>query len=59
MTRQSIKRRLAADLDAELRDNRYAWQMQPDGRWERVAEAGAGAVSAQELRLGALAQRLS
>ena len=59
VTRQSARRRLAADLEAELRDNRYAWTMQPDGSWERVAAAGTAPESVQEQRLAALAQRVS
>jgi polyphosphate kinase len=59
VTRQAVKRRLAADLAAELRDNRYAWTMQPDGSWRRMAAAGEPPVSVQDLRLAALAQRIS
>ncbi|HUG99786.1 MAG TPA: polyphosphate kinase 1 [Gammaproteobacteria bacterium] len=57
--RAALKRRLAADLDLELRDNRQAWQMQADGRWQRVAAGDTAPVSAQETRLAALAQSVS
>ena len=59
VTRAALKRRLAADLELELRDNRQAWQMAPDGRWSRVIPGGAEPVSAQEVRLAELAQSVS
>jgi len=57
VTRAALRRRLAQDLELELRDDRYAWEMQPDGSWRRVA-ATAG-ISAQDMRLASLAQVLS
>jgi len=59
VTRAALKRRLAADLDLELRDNRQAWQMGPDGRWLRVRAGDAPPVSAQDARLAAMAQSVS
>jgi polyphosphate kinase len=56
VSRAALKCRLAADLELELRDNRQAWQMQPDGRWLRVVAGDAVPVSAQDARLAALAQ---
>jgi polyphosphate kinase len=59
VTRAALKRRLAADLELELRDNQQAWQMQADGRWLRVAANEAAPTSAQDARLAAMAQSLS
>ena len=59
VTRAALKRRLTADLELELRDNRQAWQMAPDGRWWRVNAGDAEPVSAQETRLAELAQSVS
>jgi polyphosphate kinase len=59
VTRAALKRRLTADLELELRDNRQAWQMAPDGRWWRVDAGDAEPVSAQETRLAELAQSVS
>lgn len=59
VTRAALKRRLAADLDLELRDNRQAWQMAPDGGWVRMRAGDAEPVSAQETRLAELAQSVS
>jgi len=59
VTRAALKRRLAADLELELRDNRQAWQMAPDGRWWRVNAGDDEPVSAQETRLAELAQSVS
>jgi polyphosphate kinase len=55
VTRAALRRRLAADLELELRDNCQAWQMQPDGSWLRVGGTEARPVSAQQARLAALA----
>jgi polyphosphate kinase len=57
VTRAALRRRLAQDLELELQDDRYAWEMQPDGSWRRAA-ATAG-ISAQDTRLANLAQVLS
>ncbi|NHA14227.1 polyphosphate kinase 1 [Thioalkalivibrio sp. XN279] len=57
VTRAALRRRLAQDLELELADDRYAWEMQPDSSWRRAA-AAAG-ISAQEARLASLAQVLS
>jgi polyphosphate kinase len=57
VTRAALRRRLAQDLELELADDRYAWEMLPDGSWRRAA-ATTG-VSAQETRLAKLAQVLS
>jgi polyphosphate kinase len=59
VTRAAPRRRLAADLDLELRDNQQAWEMQADGSWQRVAAGDAPPVSAQEMRLAAMAQPVS
>jgi polyphosphate kinase len=59
VTRAALKRRLADDLALELRDNRQAWQMQPDGAWMRVHAGAEPPVSAQEARLAMLAQAFS
>jgi polyphosphate kinase len=59
VTRAALRRRLAADLELELRDERQAWQMQPDGRWLRPPAAGTAQLSAQDTRLAALAQSVS
>jgi polyphosphate kinase len=55
VTRAALRRRLAADLELELRDNRQAWQMQADGSWLRVRATGEDAVSIQQARLAGLA----
>jgi polyphosphate kinase len=59
VTRKPLQRRLLADLELELRDNRQAWALQPDGRWLRVPGDDAAPVSAQDERLLALAQGVS
>jgi polyphosphate kinase len=59
VTRAALRRRLAADLELELRDNQQAWEMQPDGRWARVRPGDAPPVSAQHQRLTTLAQSIS
>jgi len=59
ITGAALKRRLAADLELELRDNRQAWEMQPDGCWSRVQAGDSAPVSAQEQRLATLAQSIS
>jgi polyphosphate kinase len=59
VTRAPLKRRLAEDLQLELRDNRQAWQMQPDGRWLRLEATEGAQISAQDTRLALLAQPLS
>ena len=56
VTRGPLKRRLAADLALELRDNRQSWEMQPDGQWRRLEPGDGPAVSAQQERLATLAQ---
>lgn len=56
VTRAAPRRRLVADLELELKDDRQAWEMQPDGSWLRVAAAAGPGTSAQEIRLAALAQ---
>jgi len=57
VTRAALRRRLHEDLELELRDQRYAWEMLPDGSWRRPAPADG--VSAQDTSLAALAQVLS
>ena len=57
VTRAALRRRLRQDLELELQDQRYAWEMSPDGSWRRPAPADG--VSAQDTRLAALAQVLS
>jgi polyphosphate kinase len=59
ITGAALKRRLAADLELELRDNRQAWEMQSDGCWSRVQAGDSAPVSAQEQRLATLAQSIS
>jgi polyphosphate kinase len=59
VARKQLQRRLAADLELELRDNQQAWEMEADGRWARVREEDAPAVSAQDLRLAAYARQFS
>jgi len=56
VTRGPLKRRLAADLALELRDNRQSWEMQPNGQWRRLEPGDGPAVSAQQERLATLAQ---
>jgi polyphosphate kinase len=41
-------RRLAADLELELRDNQQAWEMQADGRWHGCTPGVRPPVSAQD-----------
>lgn len=59
VTRAPLRRRLAADLELELRDNAQAWILDPDGRWERLNAPGQERVSAQETRLAELASAVS
>ena len=59
VTRAPLKRRLAADLELELRDNQQAWEMQADGSWKRAVAGDAAPVAAQAERLARLAQALS
>jgi polyphosphate kinase len=59
VTRKPLQRRLLADLELELRDNRQAWTLQPDGHWLRLPQDDAAPVSAQDTRLLALAQGVS
>jgi polyphosphate kinase len=41
VTRAALRRRLAADLELELRDNQQTWEMQPDGSYvQRVPGPG-------------------
>jgi polyphosphate kinase len=53
VTRAALRRRLAQDLELELQDDRYAWEMLADGSWRRPAAAHG--VAAQETRLAGLA----
>jgi polyphosphate kinase len=32
----ALRRRLAAILDQELRDDMLAWELQPDGEWRKI-----------------------
>jgi polyphosphate kinase len=57
--RASLRRRLEADLQLELADNRRSWQMQADGSWLRVRADGEPPVCAQDECLAGLAQSLS
>jgi polyphosphate kinase len=59
VSRAPLRRRLIADLELELRDDRQAWELDPDGRWQRVRPAGPEPVSAQDLRLETLSQAVS
>jgi polyphosphate kinase len=57
--RAAQRRRLAADLALELADNCQAWELQPDGRWQRAPAGDAPLVCAQAERLAAFAEILS
>jgi polyphosphate kinase len=59
VTRAALRRRLAADLEREFADDRYAWEMQPDGAWRRLGHAAGAGTSVQEERLAQLAPPLS
>ncbi|NGP52039.1 polyphosphate kinase 1 [Thioalkalivibrio sp. XN8] len=59
ITRVALRRRIIADLERELEENCFAWEMAPDGSWQRVARPAADGVSVQDERLDRLAQRLS
>jgi polyphosphate kinase len=59
VTRAALRRRIVADLERELADDCQAWEMLPDGSWQRVERGPAGGVSVQDERLDRLAQRLS
>ena len=59
VTRAALRRRLAADLERDLADDRYAWEMQPDGSWRRLRHADGAGTSVQEERLARLAAPLS
>jgi polyphosphate kinase len=59
VTRARLKRRLAGDLELELRDNQQAWEMQSDGSWLRLEAGAEPPLSVQDARLASLAQLLS
>jgi polyphosphate kinase len=46
-----LKARLIADLDALLSDNTQAWELQPDGRYRRLAPEGSAEPFSVQKRL--------
>jgi polyphosphate kinase len=56
---QDIKARLMSDLDHCLSDNSQAWNLNPDGHYERLKPAtGTAAVSVQAILLRQLAESI-
>lgn len=51
-----LRERLLADLESYLRDNRQAWELQPDGGWKRLAAGRGQGFSAQQALLESLAE---
>lgn len=51
-----MRQRIIADLDLYLQDNSGAWELRPDGTWEKSKpKPGEGSVSAQQILLRKLA----
>jgi polyphosphate kinase len=59
VTRAPLRRRVIADLERDLEDDCYSWEMAPDGSWRRLVRPDGDGVSVQAERLDRLAQRLS
>jgi len=56
---ESIRARLISDLDLYLNDNAQAWELQPDGRYQRPTPDSHGEkISSQEQLLTQLAEQL-
>jgi polyphosphate kinase len=52
-----MRQRIVADLDLYLQDNTGAWELRPDGTWEKSKpKTGDDFVSAQQILLRKLAE---
>lgn len=57
ITNKKIRRRLLEDLELYLSDTVQAWQMLPDGQYQRIcSKAAQQSISAQEILLGKYAE---